>query len=334
MNFDIFSNPIVFFAAVTAVLILMANLMEDRKPKDKITETRLNKLKGGSAESVYESNKMSLSDKIKLISQDTEQKIEIIRNVLDKLNLSKKIENLLKVAGVKMNIDVFVMLPVIIFAVFFILSILLKSIASTLLLVGVAFAIAPVLIVIIKKVKRLKSFTKQFPDALDLMSSSLRAGHSMMASFQMVVDEMPQPISVIFKVAVDDIQLGIDTKDALTHMTTYMPESVDLRFFVTAVLIQREIGGNLAEVLDSLNYTIRERFKLMGQLDAQTSQAKMSGIVLGLAPIGIGCIINVMNPEYMVPLFNTLIGNIVIGMAACSMITGFFIIKKITNIRI
>jgi tight adherence protein B len=113
-----------------------------------------------------------------------------------------------------------------------------------------------------------------------------------------------------------------------------MPESIDLRFFITAVLIQREIGGNLAEILDSLGHTIRERFKLIGQLNAQTAQAKMSGIVLALAPVVIGSLIWLMNPSYMKPLFSTLIGQLALSASVLMGILGFFCIKYVTNIKV
>jgi len=132
----------------------------------------------------------------------------------------------------------------------------------------------------------------------------------------------------------DDVSLGRDTREALEGMTQMIPQSVDLRFFVTAVLIQREIGGNLIEILDKLSDTIRERFKLAGQLKAQTAQAKMSGFVLAIAPIAIGFLIWFLNPEYMEPLFSTSLGKMGLGGAFLSAVTGFIIILKITDIRI
>ena len=142
------------------------------------------------------------------------------------------------------------------------------------------------------------------------------------------------PINQIFRIVVDDISLGRDTKEALDNMTAVVPDSLDLRFLVTAILIQREIGGNLAEILDNLNHTIRERFKLLGELKAQTAQSKMSGLVLAFAPFFIGIVVYMLNPTYMDPLFNTLPGRIALGGSGASAVFGFLIIKKITDIKI
>ena len=206
--------------------------------------------------------------------------------------------------------------------------------AGPLGLIGIFAGAFPLLSAKMRIKKRLRLFTQQFSDALGMIASSLRAGHSLLAAFQMVAQEMPEPISQIFKIATDDISLGKDVREALEAMSQYMPDSQDLRFFITAVLIQREIGGNLAEILDSLNYTIRERFKLLGQIESQTAQAKLSGLVLGFAPAVIGGIIWTINPAYMMPLFKTMPGICSLIISGIQTIVGFIIIQKITNIRV
>lgn len=182
--------------------------------------------------------------------------------------------------------------------------------------------------------KRTNLFTQQFPEALDMLSSSLRAGHSLYGAFDIIVKEMPSPISQVFKSAVDEISFGIDTKDAILSLNKVMPFSMDLKFFTTAVILQREVGGNLAKVLDSLSITIRERFKMLGQLKAQTSQSKFSGIVLTLVPPLIALILFFISPDYMDPLLNTPQGNIAIAVAAGMLCIGIFCIVKILSIEI
>ncbi len=182
--------------------------------------------------------------------------------------------------------------------------------------------------------KRFENFSRQFPDALNLMASSLRAGHPLFSAIDIVTDEMPKPISDVFEVAKKEISLGIDSKEAFYSMSKAMPQSIDLRFFVTAVLIQKEVGGNLAELLDSLSDTIRERFKLLGQLRVQTAQTRVSGIILSVVPVMVLLVIFFMNPEYMKPMFETKDGQLALCIAIIFIIAGVVSSKKISDIEI
>ena len=181
--------------------------------------------------------------------------------------------------------------------------------------------------------QRFLDFSKQFPDALNLMASSLRAGHPLFSAIDIVTSEMPKPVSEVFQGAQMDISLGVDTKDAFYRMTKVMPQSIDLRFFITAVLIQKEVGGNLAELLDKLSATIRERFKLLGQLRVQTAQTRLSGIVLGIVPVMVLLLVFFMNPEYIKPLFETRDGQLALATAIGLILAGFVSVKKISNIE-
>ena len=138
----------------------------------------------------------------------------------------------------------------------------------------------------------------------------------------------------MFKTLSDEIALGREVREALEDMNNNLPESQDLKFFITAVLVQKEIGGNLAEILDTMSTTMREREKLMGLIKTQTSQAQMSGLVLGLAPVVITILLSLFNPKYMEPLFKTQIGNFILFIAFFMSFMGFLIIQKITKIRV
>jgi tight adherence protein B len=270
-------------------------------------------------------------DEIELAEKSTDYKIPLFGIIIDKLNISKKIKHLIKMADSGLYIDTFLFLSVIcgipflltLFTSYFLLSVL-----------TVPAMLLPTFYLYQKTKKRFLEFSKQFPDALNLMASSLRAGHPLFSAIDIVTDEMPKPLCDVFLNVKKDLSLGIDTKDAFYNMTKLMPESIDLRFFITAVLIQKEVGGNLAELLDSLSATIRERFKLQGQLRVQTAQTRISGVVLGLVPLGVLIIIYFMNPEYIKPLFETTDGQIALAIAITLMITGMVSIKKISNIEI
>ncbi|OGI21208.1 MAG: hypothetical protein A2287_07345 [Candidatus Melainabacteria bacterium RIFOXYA12_FULL_32_12] len=290
---------------------------------------RLSKIKSQNP-IMAEMEKVEINELIK----DSEYKFQALGEFLCRFNFFNLLKKQLKIADINLKADVFIMISVIPALLCFILGTLNPAGFFVYLILAVLAAAFPTVMVKMRIKKRYNMFTSQFPDALDLISSSLRAGHSLLSAFQMVSKEMPEPVNQIFKVASDDISLGRDTRDALEGMADNLPMSIDLRFFITAVLIQREIGGNLAEILDTLNYTIRERFKLLGQIATQTAQAKLSGLVLAIAPFAIGGIIWSMNPTYLEPLFKTLPGQIALVVAVMMAGMGYVIINKITDIRV
>jgi len=275
-------------------------------------------------------NYTSKNDKMDMVMEDTEYNSVTLGKILNKYAITSSIRNLIFLSDTKMQIDTFVFLSFCCAAPFFIFLVTpfkLMSLFALLSFFVPTFYLKSVV------GKRLIDFSKQFPDALNLMASSLRAGHPLFSAINFVTDEMPKPICSVFEMTKRDISLGIDTKEAFLSMTKMMPLSIDLRFFITAVLIQKEIGGNLAELLDSLSGTIRERFKLIGQLRVQTAQTKISGMVLGLVPVGVLLIIFFMSPEYIMPLFNTPDGQIAFAVAIVLIIAGFVAIKKISTIE-
>ncbi len=312
------------------IFFICVNWINVEKHHDPATEKRLEKIK---KKTFAKDNEKSGTD-LKFLVQDTEYKIKLLGAILDKIKITNVIKKRLEMADLEVKVDMFILMSILLALPFVIIGILKPDNFFLFLLIGIIVALLPLIAVKTKINKRQEDFTQQFPDALGMISSSLRAGHSLPASFQIVVNEMPNPINKVFKIVVDDISLGRDTKDALNNMMTIMPGSMDLRFFVTAVIIQREIGGNLAEVLDGLGDTIRERFKLLGMLNAQTAQSKMSGVILSIAPIAIAGVLWLLNPKYMEPLFNHPYGKLSLVGAIVSTIVGFFIIMKITDIKI
>ena len=142
------------------------------------------------------------------------------------------------------------------------------------------------------------------------------------------------PISGVFKTAIDELAVGSDAKQAILSLSKTVPNNMDLKFFITAVILQREVGGNLAKILDGLSYTIRERFKMAGQLKAQTAQARFSGFMLVCVPPIIAGILFVLSPDYMSPLLNTQQGNSALLLALTLLLLGVYMIKKIVTIEI
>jgi len=180
---------------------------------------------------------------------------------------------------------------------------------------------------------RFKKFAQQLPDALDLIARALRSGHSLVSGLHLVVEEMPQPVSAAFSDAYEEQNLGIPIETALKNMLRMMP-NMDLKFFVTAVAIQRQSGGDMAEIIDKISYIIRERFKIMGQVQALTGEGRMSGVVLMALPVALFIAVYYLNAQYVMLLFTDELGRKMIGVAAFLQVLGAVCIKKIVDIKI
>ncbi len=207
------------------------------------------------------------------------------------------------------------------------ISILMMTVA------GVVAAALPFVHVYWKRKKRFDQFLEHLPDALDLMSRALAAGHAFSESMHMVSSEMPEPIATEFRKTYEEQNLGLSLKLALENLTDRIP-LLDLRMCVTAVLIQRETGGNLAEILEKVAHTIRERFRIMGDLKTLTTSSRMSAWLLCGLPIFVTFAITVLNPEYMAVLWKDQRGHYLIATALMLQVTGMLIVRKILRIKI
>ncbi|RMF44854.1 MAG: secretion protein [Planctomycetota bacterium] len=191
----------------------------------------------------------------------------------------------------------------------------------------------PVLWLIMKRKKRLNEFNKQLPEALELLSRSLRAGHSLGSGFSLVAEEMPDPIGKEFGRAFEEQNLGLTLEEALEGMTLRVP-NMDLRFFATAVVLQRQTGGDLAEIMDKIGKLIRERFKLDGQIQALTGEGRLSGVVLlALPPVLFGVMLY-LNYDYAMVLFRDETGRKLMAGALVMQLLGALVIRKIINIKV
>jgi tight adherence protein B len=201
------------------------------------------------------------------------------------------------------------------------------------ILAGLVTASFPFVHVWWRRRKRFNEFLEHLPDALDLMSRALSAGHAFSEALHMVSMEMPEPIATEFRKAYEEQNLGLSVKLALENLTQRVP-LLDLKMCVTAILIQRETGGNLAEILEKVAYTIRERFRILGDLKTLTTSSRMSAWLLCALPIFVALAVTVMNPEYMSVLWKDQRGHYLIATALVMQITGMLIVRKILKIKI
>ncbi|HEU4689220.1 MAG TPA: type II secretion system F family protein [Vicinamibacterales bacterium] len=180
---------------------------------------------------------------------------------------------------------------------------------------------------------RMRRFEEQFPEALDLLSRAIRAGHAFQTAMGMCADELPAPVGTEFRKSFDQQNFGLPLKDTLHEMAERMP-LLDVKFFVTAVLIQRETGGNLAEILDNLAHVVRERFKILRQVRVHTAHGRFTGYVLLALPAALGVALSFINPEHMDLLFRERMGQMMIVGAIVMQTIGYFWIRKVIKIEV
>jgi tight adherence protein B len=200
--------------------------------------------------------------------------------------------------------------------------------------VGAALGFAvPFLVLKMKRTKRMRLFEEQFPEGLDLISRALKAGHAFATGLKMVADEMPDPVGPEFRKTFDEQNFGLPMKDSLDNLSFRIP-LLDVRFFATAVLIQRETGGNLSEILENLAHVVRERFKILRQVRVYTAHGRFTGYVLLALPAVLAIALSFINPEHMELLFKERLGQQMLIGALVMQAMGFMWIKHVIKIEV
>jgi tight adherence protein B len=200
-------------------------------------------------------------------------------------------------------------------------------------LVGLFLAFLPIMWLLMRRKRRLRKFAAQLPQALELISRALRAGHSLASGLSLVAQEMSEPIGPEFGRTFEEQNLGIPMEQSLENMTKRIP-NLDLKFFSTAVVLQRQTGGDLAEILDKIGSLVRERFQIFGQVQALTGEGRLSGIVLLALPPALFAVVYRMNPDYLMLLFTDPMGKKMLVGGVLMQLFGALVIRKIVNIRV
>jgi tight adherence protein B len=272
--------------------------------------------------------------------ESKEKKSLISPKLIDKLNqffasrsLTTVIEGELKKTNLPIKASEFIILNILSLLVLGTAGLLLiKNILLTIVLI-LAALLAPYIYLKISQKRRLNKFNDQIADSLSVISNSLKAGYSFFQSMEMVAKEMSPPISDEFTRVLKEVNLGAPAEEALEALTERV-ESDDLDLVITAVLIQRQVGGNLSEILDSISHTIRERVRIQGEIKTLTAQGRASGFIIAILPIALGLVLSLINSEYMSPLFSHPLGKMMLGVGFVSQLVGALIIKKIINIEV
>ncbi len=198
---------------------------------------------------------------------------------------------------------------------------------------GLGLAILPWWRVSYRARQRTEKIERQFPEALDLMSRAMRAGHALPSAIKMVGDEMPAPLGTDFRILFDELNYGVPTNDALVNLANRVPLQ-DVSYFVVAVMIQREAGGNLAELLDKISSIVRARLKLLGDVRTLSAEGRLSAVILTALPFGVALVVNLTNPEFMKVLWTDPVGLYMVGSAMFLMLVGMLWMRSIIRIRV
>jgi tight adherence protein B len=332
---------LVFFAVLFFVFGVWLLMGQRRIGKDRVGERLLGVKQvkryelGDALAETREKEQKKRQQRKEAIKKKAFSDIPAVDNALRRTSWADKLNGALIQAQMPISVGSFVMLSSVLAAMGVAVAMLWRRGFDPLLaaLFGLAMASAPTIYIFTKVRRRAKKFNSQLPDALDLLSSSVRAGQGLNSAIQNVADEMPDPVADEFKILADEMTFGVSFDVSLRHLITRV-DTPDVRFLCTALIIQKETGGNLSEVLDGLQKTIRERFRILGQVKTLTAQGKLSGLIVGLLPLALCAFLYSANPDYMGQLFHEKTGNYLIAVALALQAGGVLIIRKIVNIKV
>ena len=310
------------FIGVAALVGGVAMLV--RGESDNVVEDRLGVLTSGSR----------TKEQARKISSVIAKPLDDTPNVFDQF-ASKFLDlNLfLEQANLKISPGTFVAISIALFMLGCVMTVVAGLKIFFIPLAGIALGMMPMLLGVFRRNRRQKEFATELPEALELIARALRAGHSLGSGFHLVASEMADPIRSEFGRCYEEQNLGIPVEDALDALANRVP-NLDLRFFVTAVILQRQTGGDLAEILDKIGHLVRERFTIWGQVQALTGEGRLSGIVLLALPPALFAAMLKLNYDYVMLLFEDPVGKKMLAFAIILQLLGAIVIKKIVNIKV
>ena len=269
---------------------------------------------------------------VQLAREDSIGGYRAINQILSPLDVIKRLDQIIRQAGLEITVSRLLAFCLLAGALAFLAALTVMSLVMS--VVPAVFAASlPLLYVSFLRKKRLRKINSQLPDTLDLLGRSLAVGHAFSEALNQVQSEMPDPIATEFRIVFEEQKLGLSTKVALDRLSERVPLT-DLRLCVTAMHIQRETGGNLAEILEKVSQTIRERFKLMEDFRTLTTSSRGSAWILCSLPFGIVFLLTVINPDYMYLLLHDNRGHYIIAAAVVLQLLGIITIKKILAIKV
>ena len=256
-----------------------------------------------------------------------------LNRMLLSMRWTDKLSRMIEQSGTESTLGVFILLSIVLASGGFVIGLWVASNALLSLIIAFFLGVFPFLYVYLKKKRRMEKFQRQLPDALDLIARALKAGHAFTGGLKMVGDELGEPVGTEFEKTLHEINFGSGVPEALKGLTQRV-DCPDLRFFIISVIIQRETGGNLAEILAKIAYLIRERFKLQNRVQVLSAEGKLSAIILISIPFVIALALSVLNPVYIKTLFVDPVGKALVAFALLMMAIGIVVMKRMIEIKV
>ena len=268
---------------------------------------------------------------VDLMRKKTLSQVPWLNRLLLSIRWAQKLDQLLQQADIRHPVGLFILLSVLLASGG---GLIAAFVTPVLVLPAIALlGLVPFVYIYVKKRKRMRKFERQLPDTMDLIARALKAGHALSGGLQLVGEEFGDPIGTEFQRTVNEINFGVAVPDALKALAQRV-DCKDLKFFVMSVIIQRETGGNLAEILENIARLIRERFKLQGRIRVLSAEGKLSAIILVAIPFFLGFALSIINPDYINTLFEDPIGIVLLVFASVMMALGILMMKKMVAIRV
>lgn len=274
-----------------------------------------------------------ISVQMELLRDEMLSSVPMLNRLMMNMSWSAKVQRLISQAGLETKAGkVFLLSAVIGLATYMVADRFLHN-AIPALALGILAAMIPLSIVVAKRRRRMRQFEERFPEALDLLGRAVRAGHAFTTGLEIVAKESPDPVASEFRACFEEQNFGLPMRDALINMADRIP-LVDVRFFVTALLVQKETGGNLAEILDELARVIRDRFRIYRDVNVRTAQGRLTAIILIALPVFMLLALQGVNPSYVRVLFTDPWGPPLLGFAATLQLIGSILIWRIVHIEV
>ena len=292
-----------------------------RRLNQRLDQVKRNRIvpSDGSIEGLYKQRKLARHSKVD----------EVLRQIPGIHGLDKWLQQ----SGTDWSVGRVLMYACVAFAVGFLLSLLMLLYLSFAIAVGILFALIPFAIVWSRREERLITLEKQLPEAADLISRSLKAGHALPSTLTMLAEEMPDPIAAEFRIVSDEINFGLPMSEALQRLADRVPLT-DLRYMIVAILIQREAGGNLSEIMSNVSLLIRQRLKLLGDIRTMSAEGRLSAWILCLLPAAIAGVFFMVSPEYLKQFLDDPAGPFMLACGAAMMLFGVLWMRQLIRIRV
>jgi tight adherence protein B len=285
-------------------------------------------------ESVRKAEKRgSVSADLHLVRDELLSSVPLLNRYLLRWSWSTRLHTYLIQAGIKMKPAKIILISAVLGVISYLMASHYDLRFEIPVIIGIAVGAIPFGIVAWMRNRRLRKFEEHFPEALDLLGRAVRAGHAFTTGLEMIAKDSPEPIAGEFRTTFEEQNFGLPLRDAMLNLAERVP-LVDVRFFITALLIQKETGGNLAEILDGLAHVIRDRFRIYRDVHTRTAQGRLTAVILIALPVVMFLVLRVVNRDYVQILFDDPLGPTILAVTAGMQIVGSIILWKIINIEV